>query len=83
MADLKLETLGASDKQTWEMIDGGNGDFFLKNTSLNKYLTAMRGYVGLTASQDKSKTSNQRWKKFGSRLENISYNVCLAYIKLV
>ena len=78
LADNRLENSGASGNQVWEMIDGGKGDFFLKNTGTNKYLAALSGHVVLGSFFDKSVNSLQRWKKSGVRIENVKSNKCLA-----
>ena len=78
LADNRLENSGASGNQVWEMIDGGKGDFFLKNTGTNKYLGSIFGRVGMSLTLDKTPLSTLRWKKSGVRIENVVANKCLA-----
>ena len=78
LGDGVLENSGASGNQVWEMIDGGKGDFFLKNTGTNKYISSFFGRVGMSSTLDKTPSSLQRWKKSGVRIENVKANRCLA-----
>ena len=80
----KLEKSGASGYQVWEMINGGNGEFFLRNTMSGKSLGALINFgttvfnVDMSSILDKTPSSVLRWKQSGDRIENVKANKCLA-----
>ena len=74
-----MENPKASGNQVWELIYDENGEFLLKNTGTNKYLSSFSGPVVMTQKIDTSLSSYQKWKKSGCRIENVKTKKCLAY----